>query len=98
MWRRGLSKVGRHDDAASGKARDTGVEDSEQTIGEQIEAASVASSALSRNYYRFRPGEGLVPLIEDVEEVIGICVSSPGLFWGLYDYGDIIRIKNNSVA
>jgi len=67
-----VSDVLEQDDSSTCKTGDAGVENSQQTVGEQIEAAGGASCSLSRNYHQFRSGESLV--LWDFFEEGRICV------------------------
>lgn len=53
------NKLERHDDTTICKAGDTGVEDTQQTLGQQTETASSTSPPISRNHHQFCPGEDL---------------------------------------
>lgn len=53
------NKSERHDDTTICKAGDTGVEDTQQTLGQQTETASSTSPPISRNHHQFCPGEDL---------------------------------------
>lgn len=60
------NKLERHDDATTCKAGDTGVEDTQQTLGQQTETASGTSPPVSRNHHQFCPGEEDLSIVNRV--------------------------------